>query len=384
MNYEFGKTYIDRGGTRYLEDQFLRWVNIEGSGMLNSPGIRPLKFVSRLKERGLPAYLILVTHEKSSSAISNPWEDVIDIANAEILYWGDAKAHETRGIDDFSGNVVLRRVFDYAIGMDTVLATPILHFSKPEKGVVKFNGLCVMDKLEISWFYDDEVPVRNYHSRLTILDCASVSLDWLHHRARATSTSEIDNHPDCPDSWKRFKKGQKVPMEIWKSQIRSKSEQLPVEGSDDAKLLAQLVELEPFEFEKVVVAIFRELKDVTHHITGTRQTADGGFDFFGSFVLPRPLSYAIRFRGEVKRYSRGTAVNPKDVSRLVARLTRQEYGIFVTTSYFTEQSQKEVIQDAYPVHLIAGFDLVYMLKFLRIANHGVLSKDFVESAIGKF
>ena len=83
----------------------------------------------------------------------------------------------------------------------------------------------------------------------------------------------------------------------------------------------------------------------------------------------------------MKRYAKTTPVNPNDISRLVARLSRQEFGIFVTTSYFTDQAQKEVIQDAYPVHLISGVDLVYMLKYLRITNNNIISSAFLESVI---
>lgn len=381
MEYELGVTYTDRGGSNYPEDQFLRWVNIKGSGMLNSPGIRPLKNVNRIIPSGLPAYLILVTHEKSASSQLNPWDDIVDLSNAEILYWGDSKAHESKRLDDFSGNAVLRRIHDRILEGGRDVVPPILHFSKPAVGCVRFNGLCVLNELEIAWFYDDRRPVRNYHARLTVLDCDKVSVDWLHHRARATSVADMDKHADCPLAWKRYRKGQTVPIDIWRAETRSKSDQLPEPGSEDSRLLQQLASLGPFDFEKVVVAAFEEVKEVTHHIERTVSTGDGGFDFFGRFVLQRPLGYVIHFRGEVKRYARSTAVTPKDVSRLVARLGRKEYGIFVTTSYFTEQAQREVLSDAYPVHLIAGVDLVKMLRYLRIADRTEIRSSWLESVL---
>ena len=75
----------------------------------------------------------------------------------------------------------------------------------------------------------------------------------------------------------------------------------------------------------------------------------------GEFILPDPFKYPIKFKGEVKRHKSG--IGPKDVSRLVARLGRGEYGLFFTTSYFTSDAQKEVILDNYPVRLISGADL---------------------------
>jgi restriction endonuclease Mrr len=55
-----------------------------------------------------------------------------------------------------------------------------------------------------------------------------------------------------------------------------------------------------------------------------------------------------------------------EVSRLVARLRRGEYGNFVTTSYYTRQTQEEVLEDAYPVKLFAGADLIRFLKELKL------------------
>ena len=119
-------------------------------------------------------------------------------------------------------------------------------------------------------------------------------------------------------------------------------------------MLSQLVHLTPTGFEAAVVAMFREFDEVRHNITRTRPTGDGGFDFVGSFTLPPPIQYEIPFLGEAKRYARSTAVGPKDVSRLVARLSRGQSVIFVTTSYFTKQAQEEVLEDRYPTSLVAG------------------------------
>ncbi|MFC1578969.1 restriction endonuclease [Pseudomonadota bacterium] len=381
LKYELGQIYRDKGSTTDTDDQFLRWINLPGSGMQNSPGIRPLRFTSQLSSQGLPAYLVLVTHEATGGQL-NPWDDVIDLSSAQILYWGDAKFHESRRIDDFNGNRKLRAIFDYLTSGRLEMAPPILHFSKPEKGRVKFNGLCCMDKLEISWFDDHGNPVQNYHAILTILDCAEVEIDWLHQRVTCSDPAELDRHEKCPKAWTNYKRGRTKALDIWSPQIRSEAHQRPETGSEDEAVLNQLVDLDPFDFEKVIVALFQEIPEITHHIAGTKNTADGGFDFFGTFKLPRPVNYEIKFRGEVKRYARSTAVDPKSVSRLVARLSRMEYGIFVTTSYFTKQAQREVLQDAYPVHLIAGIDLVMMLKHLRLVSRGKIRQDWLSVVIG--
>ena len=50
------------------------------------------------------------------------------------------------------------------------------------------------------------------------------------------------------------------------------------------------------------------------------------------------------------------------MSRLVARLDRGEYGIFVTTSYFTKQAQEEVYEMRYPISLVYANKLISMFK----------------------
>lgn len=50
----------------------------------------------------------------------------------------------------------------------------------------------------------------------------------------------------------------------------------------------------------------------------------------------------------------------------IARLLRGEYGIFVTTSYYTRQAQDEVLEDAYPVKIFSGAGLVRFFRELRL------------------
>jgi hypothetical protein len=373
-SYRLGREYKDTGSSTNPEDQFLRWLNLPGSGMLNMPGIRPFKFM-QLK---LPvhAYVVLVTHERSASPASNPWEDTVDLNAGRIIYWGDAKFDEKRGLDDFRGNRALRTAYDLVLGNERTSIPPILHFSKPKPGVVRFNGLCVFDRLELTWFEDRGRPVRNYRAHLTVLDVDEVEIDWLHRRVRATSPAALQG--DGPRAWRRYLAGEIDRLQIWAPKVRSRESQLPASDSEAGQVLGQLVSLPPAVFEGAVVSLFQQV-DVVHQISQTRLTADGGFDFEGSFKLPPPLEYSIDFRGEVKRYARGTAVGPKDVSRLVARLGRGQYGLFVTTSYFTRQAQVEVLEDRYPTRLFAGADVVRFMRELRIVRGPEISPVWLEA-----
>jgi hypothetical protein len=338
-------------------------------------GIRPLKFIHL--DEPVTAAIVLVTDDRSAGSAANPWDDLVDIHHGRIVYWGDAKWDPRRGVDDFPGNRALRDAFNQVLDSRMALVPPILHFTKRATGTLTFNGLCALEKLELTWFEDHGRPVRNYRAHLTILDEEFVSVDWLHSRMTAQERSALVGVG--PRAWQRFQDGVLDRLRVWAPLVRSQASQLPPVGTGDASVLTQLVALSPVGFEAAVVSLLNELDEVRHNITRTRPAADGGFDFFGSFTLPPPIQYEIPFRGEAKKYARSTAVGPRDVSRLVARLSRGQYGIFVTTSYFTKQTQEEVLEDRYPTTLVAGADLVRIMRELRIARGNEIRRTWLRA-----
>ena len=371
-SYKVAHIYIDKGSISHESDQFLRWINIPGSGMRNADGIRALNYVDR-KSNSLPAYIILVSHEVKRHG--NPWEDVVDYTTSSIKYWGDAKHHPSLGYEDFRGNKRLLQTWHAVLDGDLSQVPPILHFTKPQKGIVKFTGLCSLSNLELTWFEDKGNPVKNYRCELTILDAERIEVQWLHSRAYCADGQNI--HKLAPNVWKEYVKGKIRKLDIWSNKITKKQDQLPLLNSREAKLLEQLRSLSPTQFEAVVVELFRELPHVNHKIFRTRPTADGGFDFYGQFSIPYPVKYNIEFLGEAKKFARSSPVQPKHVSRLVARLGRGQFGIFVTTSYYTAQTQKEVLADGYPVKLFSGVDLVNILLELRLADNKGISQTWL-------
>jgi hypothetical protein len=227
--------------------------------------------------------------------------------------------------------------------------------------------------MELTWFEDRGRPIRNYRYGLSILDNEFVSVNWL--KSRATATSKKTLLDGAPVAWQDYIRGRTRRRQLWKANVRSTSLQLPKNGSADDKVLKHLVSLAPEQFEAVIVALFREMKTVEHAITQTRYVNDRGFDFFGTFTMPLPVGYEVPLRGEVKRWKQGVGVG--EVSRLVARLRRGEYGIFVTTSYYTRQAQEEVFEDAYPVKLFAGIDLVRFLRELKLLSDGAIKEEWL-------
>jgi hypothetical protein len=375
-SYKIGHTYIDTGGSSKPQDQFLRWINLPNSGMRNMDGVRALNFVNK-KSNFVPAYIILVSHEVKRA--ENPWDDIIDYQSSIIYYWGDAKYNKSKHYTEARGNKRLIQVWEHILENKLELSPPILHFSKPRKGIIKFSGLCVLTDLKHSWFEQAGNPVKNLRAELTILDIEEIQINWLHDRAMCSDIKKLNFN--APLIWKKYISSKLQKLDIHRRKILKKEQQLPDNSSTDMNVINKLISLTPEAFEIVLVEIFKQLPHVNHTITRTRLVRDEGFDFYGEFSLPFPLGYKIAFLGEAKRYRQQNGVGPNLISRLVARLNRGQFGIFVTTSYYTEQAQREVIQDGYPVRLYSGKDIINFLRELRLIENGEIKQKWLDSIL---
>ena len=81
------------------------------SGMRNMGGIRWLKTKSPSRE-GSDGIILLTNH--ASSATHNPWDDEVNHHIGNIQYWGDAKHHQSKSLDDFEGNKKTSLHFKYS------------------------------------------------------------------------------------------------------------------------------------------------------------------------------------------------------------------------------------------------------------------------------
>jgi hypothetical protein len=369
--YKVGHSYIDDIANSKSKDQFVTWI----PGMGNSKGIRQVQF-KKIKTDA-PALIVLLTRQ-SSHRHFNPWDDIVDYVAGRIYYWGDAKFNREKNYKDFDGNKVLIKSFESHLSGEYIKVPPILHFTKSEKGKVTFNGLCTFSKLETTWYEDNGKPIRNYRIELLILDEDEINIDWLTSRVNCEDISELD--AIAPKVWVEYKNGRAKKIEVFKKEVKSKEQQLP-DAKNELLILKSFCDLTATQFEKALVEIFRELPNVSHNITRTRPSKDGGFDFFGEFSIPFPIGYRIQFLGEAKKYSPDNSVSPDKVSRLVSRLNRGQYGIFVTTSFYSKQTQEEVLEDGYPVKLYSGIDLINFLKELRLIDNGEIKKEWMRTVL---
>lgn len=385
--WRVGHEYRDRGGYSFENDEVLRWLHTERGTIANSGGIRykdPILNVVTEGETGrvIPAYFVLITRDMSAQH-HNPWDDVVDEISGNIVYWGDAKFSDRgKSYSDFKGNARLEAVNNLRLVGQMADLPPILHFSKKRSGYLTFSGLCALSDLSHAWFDDDGRPVKNLRVLLSILDVEEVSAGWLNSRVLGEDREAADRAL-APAAWLKAKKGRIERRHVFASKVRSRASQLPVPGSEDERILAEVRSLSPTAFEAFTVALVNKLPEIMpgleHKVTRTRRTSDHGVDFFGMFRLPPPISYEIDFVGEAKRHASG--ITPDQVSRLVARLGRGQYGLYFTTSWFSEQTQREIEADRYPVRLFSGQDIVSFLRAGNCISSGAISREWLELAI---
>ena len=371
MSTEFwrvGHEYRDRAGVKFDDDELLRWLNTSKGTIPNSGGIRFKDSISECPVdpetgRVIPAYFVLVTRDMSAQH-HNPWDDLIDQVSGNIFYWGDAKFSSRRKLfNQFAGNARLEATNNLRLAGRLDELPPILHFSKKRTGYLTFNGLCALSDVRHAWFEDKGKPIKNLRILLSILDTEMVDAAWLNQRVTMRDIREADRRM-APSVWRSAARGRLERRQVWSPRVRSKQQQVPQAGSDDERVLAEVSQLSSVEFEAFIVALIDKLPEIIpglqHRVTRTRRTGDHGLDFFGMFKLPHPVDYEIEFLGEAKRYK--SAISPDKVSRLVARLGRGQYGLYFTTSWYWEQTQKEIEADRYPVRLFCGQDIVNILR----------------------
>jgi len=191
--YRIGEEYADHGRPDFEEDQFMRWLRGPlATGIRNAGGVRT---VSGDASDEIACIVLISNTGADPWAFDALWEDTINLRKGTVEYWGDAKADEARQLDDFRGNRLLSRINEKVAAGKRHTVPPILLFTKPRKGIVKFCGLCVIDHAEIRTFEHDGERVPNYLFHLRVLDLDAVRVEWIHERA----TNDPTLSP--PDVW---------------------------------------------------------------------------------------------------------------------------------------------------------------------------------------
>ena len=344
-------------------------------GVDNSAGFRHLG-----KRPGVDTLKLLVL----KTNFNDPeWPDKLETTTGHFTYYGDNKKvgriHDTPR----QGNLILKNLFDSRHSSKKLNHfPPIFLFSGLGKGHyrdVRFLGLAVPGSNNLG--PDEDLVAlwkstglknerfQNYKSIFTILDIPSIDRKWI----TDIQLGNAVNSSYAPKIWldwlnKRTYKPLLAPPSL---EIRSKVEQLPTTTID--KKIIELVygnyKDNPFEFERVAVAIAKLLMPRISNCDLTQPWRDGGRDALGTYRVGENQSFIdVEFSLEAKCYHIKNGVGVKELSRLISRLKHRQFGILVTTSYVSDQAYKEIIFDGHPIIVISAIDIAEILK-KRVGNY---------------
>jgi len=302
------------------------------------------------------------------------WPDVLDVSTGLFTYHGDQKTpgkdlHDTPR----KGNLLLRDIFAAAsVGPEARSAVPPLFlFEKAGQGAdAIFRGLIVPggsgvrqdEQLVAVWRSRSGRRYQNYRAIFTVLDVARVSRRWIQDIQSAEPLTE-----NAPRAWRRWvETGAPRPLRADRPlQWRTREEQLPSPG-EGTKILAAITQhfaANPTGFEPCAALLWQMMAPAAETQEITRAVVDHGRDAIGTYSLgPASDPIKVSFSLEAKCYAPTTPVTTRHIARLISRIRHREFGVMVTTSYVHKQAYEELREDAHPVVVICGRDIVDLLQ----------------------
>jgi hypothetical protein len=362
------------------------WPGLKGAGRVQlDHGIDSVKRVKAVDGERRPAILIASKPHRAGSDWT-PWHDELNAERGHIRYFGDNKA--TLGADPLgpSGNRSVVEQFALHTSSsrsDRMRAAPLLFFESlvhegHSKGFWRFLGVGLVEHAELVAQIDRRGrPFVNYVFDCMLVDLSAEGLGiaWEWIAARRDPSKSLD---ECllpaPAAWRRwvdFGAPVKDRIRQWfdRASTLSPADQQPDPGTPAASALQQVIthykRLGPYQgvgehrFEGLASEITGSvLRDSGQYRAGwiTKRAGDGGIDFVSRLDLGSGAS-ALRLvvLGQAKCIAgQAPVTSGLDLARTVARLDRGWVGSFVTTGYFSEAAQREVVSDRYPLLMLNG------------------------------
>lgn len=340
-------------------------------------GINPIAFIRAPEGQRRPAILIRSSPHKIGSH-DTPWQDTFDPDNGHIRYYGDNK-EPGKNPDEAPGNKVLLDAFKIHSTLDSQLrsqAVPLLFYravsrNEKSKGYVEFNGFGIIQSVELITQYDraKERAFPNYAFDFVIFDMRKEheEFDWNWINDRRNPALSIEKIlQKAPESWKSWIKNGPKLLErnrryVSKLLVATTAEQQPISNSNEETALKKIYEFytKKNRFEALASVItaryIRDSGGVYKEGWITPGSWDHGADFYGRLDVGFGFGKVkVILLGQAKCESLNAPTSGTHIARTVARLKRGWVGAYVTTSYFSESVQREIIEDSYPILLING------------------------------
>lgn len=326
----------------------------------------------------VPAILVASSPHKLGMA-ENPWQDIWDVDNGWARYYGD---NRTPGADPAAklGNRALIAAHALHAHHDPAArarATPLLLFRRvpregAAKGYAQFEGLSIITGVELVTQYSSKAggTFANYAFELLVMTVVAeheqVDYRWITDRRDATRPI-AGTLRYAPKAWKEWVHSgaaslDRVRRRVSKLLVESKDQQMPAAGTREATILATIYSYYDGKKHRFEALAQRVAERVISPAPGTyvpggltRASADGGIDFIARLDVGTGFGRAkLIVLGQAKCEKLGSPTHGNHIARTVARLRRGWLGVYVTTSYFSAQTQREVIEDRYPIVLICG------------------------------
>jgi len=357
-------------------------------------GINPISKVVVTDQERCPAILISSSPHKIGSP-ETPWQDFFDPDNGHAHYFGDNRESEVDP-GKKKGNKALLEQFELHSSSSIEArkrACPIVLFKRVRvgsrsKGNVQFQGYGIITQAARVTQYDRAKghSFPNYAFDFTLLSLAdeneSFSWEWITKR-RDGRLSLDQTLAAAPKAWRDWVQGGKRSIEKCRRRVVklltiSSSEQKPREGSRESAILNGVYDFyrnRKTRFEALAAFIASRVisEGGGKYRPGwiTPSSSDGGADFIGHLDVGSGLAGArIIVLGQAKCEKLTTATGGNHIARTVARLRRGWIGAYVTTSYFSESVQREVLDDKYPIILINGLRLALEVD-ITMAEEGI-------------
>lgn len=347
--------------------------------VLLESGINPIGKVQNKRITRTPAILTRSSPHKIGS-IDTPWQDIYNVSKGHIRYFGDNKSSGKP--ESKSGNKALLDQFEIHSSGDSnirKLACPIIFFKSVTvkskvKGYLEFNGFGVITNAErvVQFNRKTSSDFVNYSFDFAVLDISAenedFNWDWINLRRDKTKSLDETLHK-APKSWKDWIKHGNSKIDglrrnVSKLQVLSTAEQKPEKNSREFKTLQEIYKFYSApsakkRFENLASIVTENLikKSSNNYKKGwiTKGSGDSGIDFIGRMDIGSGFGAAkVIVLGQAKCESLNSPTSGTHIARTVAKLRRGWLGVYVTTSYFSEKVQIEILEDKYPILLING------------------------------
>ena len=354
-----------------------------------------------------PAILISSSPHKTGSK-ETPWQDHFAPDVGHIRYFGDNKKS---GVSPelAKGNKALLKEFKLHSSIkedDRRRSCPIVCFRATRvngkaKGYRQFMGFGIIESVElVTQINSNGEPFTNYAFDFLLFNMHSeneeFNWDWINQR-RLSNASLESILKVAPRSWQIWvKEGkpahEKCRRKVVKLLTTPTSDQVASLGTTEDKILKKVYsyyEGKKARFEALAAFIAKQIisESGSNYSAGwiTASTSDGGADFIGRIDIGSGLAKVkIIVLGQAKCEKLDTATSGNHIARTVARLKRGWIGVYVTTSYFSEAVQREVLEDKYPIMLINGVTLAKSIDKIMNQDGYAEVEEFLDKIDSKY